>query len=470
MSSQCKEKLLALNRREYGETYNRLRWVTSDEAEKASQERQRILGALTSKARFAFHDTKISSGPLSPGCHLCGAGSWSCLFINSLCNARCFYCPSEQTSRSEPTTNGIVFAHPQDYLDYLERFGFAGVSISGGEPFLTFDKTLLFVSKIKRKFGSRMYVWLYTNGIAATREKLERLRDAGLDEIRFDISAQGYRLENLRMGTAVIKTAAVEIPVIPEDEDRLKTLLFHLEDIGVKHLNLHDLRCTTHNCTHLMQRGYRFLHGSKVTILDSELAALRLIDEARDQGIKLPIHYCSFIYKERFQTSGHRKRLAKFCSKPFESITDVGAIRRISLKTEPQEREGIVRKFEAAGLDRGLWRVEADSHVLQVHEQLLPYLMTDPCSLFLSYFVPVLLPAVSYRFPFEEIALSRKRNVVIERHPALKEKKIERQTLQRLLTGSDRSEHAWVSEKKDEPPSEEILEWEKVGWGLQDYF
>ena len=129
-----------------------------------------------------------------------------------------------------------------------------------------------------------------------------------------------------------------------------------------------------------------------------------------------------------------------------------------------------MRKFEAAGLDRGLWRVEADSHVLQVHEQLLPYLMTDPCSLFLSYFVPVLLPAVSYRFPFEEIALSRKRNVVIERHPALKEKKIERQTLQRLLTGSDRSEHAWVSEKKDEPPSEEILEWEKVGWGLQDYF
>ena len=470
MSSQCKEKILALNRGEYGETYHRLRWVTPDEAEKATQERERILRSLRGKARFAFRDTKICSGSLSPGCLLCGAGSWSCLFINSLCNARCFYCPSEQTSRSEPTTNGIVFAHPQDYLDYLERFGFAGVSISGGEPFLTFDKTLLFVSKIKRKFGSRMYVWVYTNGIAATREKLERLRDAGLDEIRFDISAHGYFLGNLGTATGVIRTVTVEIPVIPEDEDRLRTLLPSLEDMGVKHLNLHDLRCTTHNCTNLMKRGYRFLHGSKVTILDSELAALRLMDDATDQGLELPIHYCSFIYKDRFQTSGHRKRLAKLCSKPFESITDAGAIRRISIKSNPQEHEEIVRKFEALGLDRGLWRVESGSHGIQLHARLLPHLTTDPCSLFLSYYVPVLLPAVSYRFPFEEIALSRKRNVVIERHPALKEKKIERQALQRLLSGSDRSEHAWAPEKNDEALSEEILEWEEMGWGLQDYF
>jgi pyruvate formate-lyase activating enzyme-like uncharacterized protein len=470
MSSQSKERILDLNKREYGETYQLLRWVTSDEAAKASQERERILRSLSGRARSAFQDTKFYSGALSPGCLVCGAGSWSCLFINSLCNARCFYCPSEQSSRSEPTTNGMVFAHPQDYLDYLERFEFTGVSISGGEPFITFDKTLLFVSKIKRKFGSRMYVWVYTNGIAATREKLERLRDAGLDEIRFDISAHRYHLENLGMATDVIKTVTVEIPAIPEDEDRLRTLLSRLEEMGVKHLNLHDLRCTTHNCRHLMQRGYRFLHGAKVTVLDSELVALRLIDYAQDQGIEMPIHYCSFIYKERFQTSGHRKRLARFCSKPFESITGVGAIRRISLKAEPPEIERIVRRFEELGLDRGLWRVEGGAHVVLVHGLLFPHLITSQCSLFLSYYVPVLMPDVSYRFPFEEIALSRKRKVVIERHLALKEKKIERQILQSLLTGEDKTNPTRAPEKEREILPGELLQWEEVGWGLQEYF
>ena len=470
MSNRSKEMILDLNKTEYGETYHRLRWVTSDEAEKASRERERVLRSLGGRARSAFHDTKIYSGALSPGCLVCGAGSWSCLFINGLCNARCFYCPSEQTSRSEPTTNGLVFAHPQDYLDYLERFEFTGASISGGEPFLSFEKTLLFVSKIKRKFGSRMYVWLYTNGIAVTREKLERLRDADLDEIRFDISAHRYDLENLGMATELIKTVTVEIPAIPEDEDRLRTLLPRLEEMGVKHLNLHDLRCTTHNCTHLMRRGYRFLHGAKVTVLDSELVALRLIDYAQDQRIELPVHYCSFIYKERFQTSGHRKRLARFCSKPFESVTDVGAIRRISLKTEPPKIERIMRRLEALGLDRGLWRVEGGARVMLVHGQLVPHLVTAQCSLFLSYYVPVLMPAVSYRFPFEEIDLSRKRKIVVERHPVLKEKKIEREILQSLLSSEGKTGPTGTPEKKNEALGEKLLEWEKVGWGLQEYF
>ena len=470
MSSLFKEKILEHNKREYGETYHRLKWVTSDEAEKASQEREAILRSLRGRARFGFHDTKIYSGALSPGCLACGAGSWSCLFINSLCNARCFYCPSEQTARSEPTTNGLVFANPQDYLDYLERFEFTGVSISGGEPFLTFDKTRLFVSKIKKKFGCRVHMWLYTNGLAVTREKLERLKDAGLDEIRFDISAHQYHLENLGIATDVMKTVTVEIPTIPEDIERLRILLPRLEEMRVKHLNLHDLRCTPHNCTNLMRRGYRFLHGAKVTVLDSELSALRLIAHARDQRIALPIHYCSFIYKERFQTRGHRKRLAKFSSKPFESITDVGAIRRISLKAEPEEIEGIVRRFEDLDFDRALWRAEGVAKALLIHQQLLPHLITKQRSVFLSYYVPVLMPAVTYRFPFEAITLSRRRNVVIERHPLFKEKKVERQMLQRLLTPRDKDNHPKAPENKHETFPEELLELEEVGWGLQEYF
>ncbi|MCJ7596234.1 MAG: radical SAM protein, partial [Desulfobacterales bacterium] len=133
-------------------------------------------------------------------------GEWSCLFINSICNARCFYCPTEQPSKSEPMTNGIRFANPQDYADYIEKFNIRGVGLSGGEPLLTFDRTLQFLTKIKRRFGDTVHVWLYTNGILATREKFKRLKEAGLDEVRFDISANGYDLEKVREAVGLKET------------------------------------------------------------------------------------------------------------------------------------------------------------------------------------------------------------------------------------------------------------------------
>jgi len=184
-----REKTVELNRREYGPSYDRFKWLDEGDAEKASRERENILASLPGDVHRSFCDTKVHSVDLSPGCLLCGQGAWSCLFINSICNASCFYCPTEQPSKSEPTTNGIPFQSPQTYVDYLKKFRIGGVGISGGEPFLTFDRTMQFVSTIKRHLGSRVYLWMYTNGILATEERLRKLRDAGLDEIRFDITA-----------------------------------------------------------------------------------------------------------------------------------------------------------------------------------------------------------------------------------------------------------------------------------------
>ena len=104
-----------------------------------------------------------------------------------------------------------------------------------------------------------------------------------------------------------------------------------------------------------------------------------------------------------------------------------------------------------------------------VRGRLLPHLLTDQGTLSVSYNLPVLMPSVSYRFPFEEVALSRRRSVVIERHPACTEQVLDRRTLQRLLNlhVEDRPK---ASEDIPEAHPEELLQWEKVGWGLQEYF
>jgi pyruvate formate-lyase activating enzyme-like uncharacterized protein len=463
-----REKAIELNKREYGEIYGLFKWVTPGEAERASRERDGILQSMQGKVSLGFNGTKVYLGELSPGCRLCGAGSWSCLFINGICNAKCFFCPTEQASRSEPTTSGIPFVRVRDYMDYLQKFDIRGVSISGGEPFMTFDRTWLFVSKIKRRLGKDVYIWLYTNGIAVTREKLERLKDAGLDEIRFDISADHYKMDKVRSAVKVMDTATVEIPSIPEEYERLKIVLGDLEGIGVKFLNLHHLRCTPYNCNNLIARGYTFLHGAKVTILESELTALKLIAHAQEKGIVLPINYCSFVYKDKYQTLGHRRRLARYVHNTFETISPAGAIKRISIKGEPREINQLVDGFEHHGLDRSLWRVEGGGRTLLVHEGLVPYIPMGQHALYLSYYLPVLMPGPSYQFPFMEIALNQKKKLVIERRPLFKERAIgQDELLENLDEGRSSPRPA---ERRPSLCPEEIRYLEEIGCGLQEYF
>lgn len=129
----------------------------------------------------------------------------------------------------------------------------------------------------------------------------------------------------------------VEIPAIPEDYKLMKRMIRELNALGIRHLNLHQLCCTPYDRENLVKPGYTFLHGPKVTVLESELATLRLLRYTKEEDIVLPVNDCSYVYKNRFQTVGQRKRLALHVCKPYEDITDAGAIIRMSLRGEPAQ-------------------------------------------------------------------------------------------------------------------------------------
>jgi pyruvate formate-lyase activating enzyme-like uncharacterized protein len=471
-----KEKFVRLNREEYGDAYDRMKWVTEEPARTASLERAGILASLPEGVRKGYYGTKVHYLDLSPGCHICGEGRWSCLFINSRCNARCFYCPSPQPSIAEPVTNTIPFPDPKDYDDYLHAFGFQGMSVSGGEPLLTFDRTLRFISQTKRRFGASLHVWLYTNGILVTQEKLRQLWEAGLDEIRFDLSANHYDLEKVQWAARFIETVTVEVPAIPEDEERLLASLIPMSQAGAKHLNLHQLRCTPHNVSRLVDRGYTFLHGPRVTVLESEFTALRILRQAAREAIGLSVNYCSFVYKDRFQTAAYRRRQAGLLCKPYEAVTPAGLIRRITLKGEPERIEGISRSLAESGLDTTLWHCERSLNTLSFHDSLWPYVDFANVSLFVSYDAPQMKPAISYRGVFKEVALNRRKKIFIERIPVRGETAIDPDhlpSLHGLLFGSGpegEMARAEIPVPEVEPLMEGIREFEQVAWGLQEYF
>jgi len=406
LSESIQQQLVESNRREYGHLYNLLTFATPELLAAAGKERNELLQWMDQRAKVGYSGTKVDCNGLSPGCRHCGDGNWSCLFINGRCNGRCFYCPTAQDDDGPPVTNGLPFTSPEDYAAYVAALGFGGVSISGGEPLMTPDLTLAYLSAVRKRCGDDVHLWLYTNGTLLTADLCSRLRDAGLNEIRFDLGAVRYNLKKLRLAVGCIPAVTVEIPAVPEDEELLKLKMVEMTGAGVKHLNLHQMRLTPHNFDKLTERGYTFLHGEKVTVLESELTALRAVRFGLEVGCLLPVNYCSFPYKRRFQQAAARRRAALALSAPGETVTEPGYLRTLSATG--------VRYCEAA-------------------------LLENP----------------SYRFPFEKISLETGRSLYLERRPLAAELE---------LSNAER-----IALEAGQPP-ERLTRFERIESGLAHYF
>jgi pyruvate formate-lyase activating enzyme-like uncharacterized protein len=203
-----------------------------------------------------------------------------------------------------------------------------------------------------------------------------------------------------------IPTVTVEIPAVPEDEELLKRKMLEMAEAGVNHLNLHQMRLTPYNFGPLTERGYTFLHGEKVTILESELSALRTVRYGLERGIPLPVNYCSFPYKRRFQHAAARRRAAASVCISGEAVTE----------------SGYLRIYSAAGV---------------------------------RYCEAALLQNPSYRYPFEKIVLETGRALYMERRPLTPEME---------LSDADRS-----ALEVGQPP-ERFARFERIESGLAEYF
>jgi pyruvate formate-lyase activating enzyme-like uncharacterized protein len=319
--------LINKNKSNFSE-YTDVKWLNPYQALEAQEKRDKLMSSLSEK--LLFKETKPFHHQISKGCKLCGQGLWSCLFITNKCNANCFYCPSAQLKDEVPATQSLTFDTAESYADYINFFGFKGVSFSGGEPLLFFDRTLHYLKTVRKMCSPDLYVWMYTNGILASENKFKELANAGLNEVRFDIGATGYRLDKLLLAKGILPNVTVEIPAVPKEKEKLKQLLPRLIVAGVTNLNLHQLRLTKHNASKLLKRNYTFIPAEQPVVLESELAALEIIDFAHKNNLEIGINYCSFFFKNRFQPAGFRRMLAKTLSTPGSSITEKGFIREFA--------------------------------------------------------------------------------------------------------------------------------------------
>jgi pyruvate formate-lyase activating enzyme-like uncharacterized protein len=190
-----------------------------------------------------------SDSDLSEGCRCCRRGRWLCVFLTYRCNVQCDHCPAPPSVEPDRPVSEAGSKLYQ-ILVALSARRYGGVAFSGGEALLAPDRLGRWLLSI-HDADPALYLWLYTNGLAASPEVVEALVARGLDEIRFNIHPWDYlagRLDeqgrvvarNLARAAERVGAVAIEVPVIPGRVELLLSALPRIVDAGVRYLNLHE--------------------------------------------------------------------------------------------------------------------------------------------------------------------------------------------------------------------------------------
>lgn len=252
---------------------------------------------------------------LPPGCKPCLKGQGTNLYVTGLCTRDCFFCFNQKPRRDETVVHGIPVGRPEEAGAIVERFGLRSVGLSGGEPLL-FPERVLAILRTLKALKDPPLVDLYTNGDRADEGVLRRLEAAGLDGIRFDAAARGYDLAPVALARSYFRDVAVEVPVVPEDMPRLRSMVRELDALGIPFLNIHELFLCAENRDRVLAGGERPKEGARSAHLlwrptaRSLECCLELLLLAARECRTLSVYLCSCGTQEAISRRGLARRRA----------------------------------------------------------------------------------------------------------------------------------------------------------------
>lgn len=282
-------------------------------------EREAAAEELASLGVCVLNDGKsLVSGWQSSACEACRLGLNTETYVMTLaCPRRCFFCFNPNQVDFDGRAAG-----PRDVVGQLEARARTGtllrhVALTGGEPMLYPDETLAFFQRARELFPG-VHTRLYTSGAGLDATLLARLRDAGLDEIRFSIKTDDEPeviedvLDLIGAAVGVIPDVMVEMPVMPGELELMRNLLARLDNLGVRGINLLELGFPLFNGEEFVRRGlrlksapyrvlYDYAYAAGLPVAGSEEECLALLRFARELGLSLGVHYCSMENKHTGQ-------------------------------------------------------------------------------------------------------------------------------------------------------------------------
>lgn len=241
----------------------------------------------------------VSTGPLVRGCEICTRMGYMSFQLGFRCNAKCPFCFLEtyeaDTSGLKENEEGIREAFLKEFhrrADDLE-----GIALTGGEPLLYLPEMEAVVAEI-REAKPGLPFWTYTNGILADEQHLRRLRDIGVQEIRFNLAATNYSqvtLSKVELARGTFEQVVVEVPSYPPQKEQLMGCLAELDRIGIDQLNLQELLVTDANVHSLEGEGYQsgMLFAKRYFLDGSRKMTYEVMQHCVQQGYSFTVNDCS---------------------------------------------------------------------------------------------------------------------------------------------------------------------------------
>lgn len=308
----------------------------------------------------------IVYGKLPRGCRLCQEGLKTVIFLTGQCPLHCFYCPlsTERKNRDVIYVNEVSVR--EDSLRRtatieIIRSASRGASLTGGEPLVKIDRALTLISHLKQVFGEDFHIHLYTSGVPLTRTVLEKLVDAGLDELRIHAPTTILE-EKLRLAFDYRDKLALglEYPALPGDTEDLYRLAELADKYEFSFINLNELEFTETNSPSLLLRGYKMRRDYR-SASDSKATALEVMRIAEEKKLNVSIHFCPVKVKDYQQTGLRYYRAGNLIARPYQLLTDDGTtleVRYTKLKSRTQQTAelyppGVVHLFLADVVEEG---------------------------------------------------------------------------------------------------------------------
>lgn len=224
------------------------------------------------------------------------------------------------------------------------------------------DDSIRFLEQAKEKFPGA-HLRMYTSGDLLTEEAAQRLRDAGLQEIRFSVkdfdpdALQERVLSAMLLAKRYIPDVMVEMPIIPGTGERMKELFKRFDEIGIKGINMLEFCFPFHSWEEYEARGfeirnppfdvmYDYGYSGGLPVAGSEELCLELMLWGIDRDVPFGMHYCSLDNKHRSEMRLRNERGAHMT--PILTF-DEGDFFLKCAKVYGEDRRAAREALEAAG-------------------------------------------------------------------------------------------------------------------------
>lgn len=267
-------------------------------------------------AEFKNAGASIVYGWQSKACVECTGDGGSETFSTTFkCHRDCYFCFNYNVADYDkfvaegcPWQQGLKDAQRQ--FDDL-----AAIGLTGGEPLLVLDDSIEFLEAARKQYPNA-HLRMYTSGDLLTEEGAQRLRDAGLTEIRFSVKQddpaerQERVLEAMELAKRYIPDVMVEMPIIPGTGDEMRALFDRWAEIGIKGINLLEFCFPFHSWEEFAARDfeirnppfdvmYDYGYSGGLSVAGSEELCLELMLYGIEKQVPFGMHYCSLDNKHR---------------------------------------------------------------------------------------------------------------------------------------------------------------------------